>query len=240
MTIYAVSNNKHFLEIPLEILQSLKLQFEIFHSVQEVCANMKDEIPYILILDYEDLSKQEMDVVLDTIKRQYSHNFIDKILVHESESIIDKVAYLSKGINYFLAKPINILELIAYLSTIEQLVHKFKVWTQREIQAKSIENITKLNEHLAEHVKAPIQRFIDFKLSDKLNEREMKEYLVVSRKSAIEVLAAINAVKEQLQEMINHIASNEGIAHLDDMYEKNFLLANAAYGIESDTVSSSE
>ena len=236
MIIYAVSTNKNFLDIPLEILQSLKIKFQLFHSAQEFCKHIQisETMSYILIFDYEDLTKKDMYFILDIVKDKYIHNFIAKILVYKNESIIDKVEYLEQGINYFLSKPINMLELFAYLSTIDQLISKIRMLMHQETQAKNIENITRLNEHLTEHVKIPIQRFMDFKLSKKLNERAIKEYLIVSRKSAVEVLAAINAVKEQLQEMMNYISSNEGVSHLSDIYEKNLLLTNAAYGVDND------
>lgn len=232
MILYAVSSDKNFLHLTSAVLARLEIKVEIFKDKMSLYNAVEGKVPFVILFDHEGKNEKEIFEILQGLESHWSKIIIPKILVHGKKATLRKTEFINKGIDHFLSKPINMLELLAYLCSTERLQLKCSTRVNYEVHASVIETLTKLYDYLLQHVKEPVQRFIDFKVSKDQNERKLKEYLVVSRRSAIEVLAAIRSVNEELQSLISKSENDYNLDNLSRIFEKNLVLANAAYNVD--------
>ncbi len=232
LLLYALSTNEDFLKLASGVLNELRIKVIFFQDTESLSKAIEERQPLLVLYDYEEGLREEIAKMLTIMESRFTNFIISSVLVHASSSELKKMNFISSGIDYFLPKPINLLELLAYLSSSQRLRMKVSRLLTYGQHASTVDTMSKLSDYLNSHVKEPIQRFIDHKPQYDLKDDKVNEYLRESKKSAIEVLAAMHAVKEELQVLIQKSKEDYKLEDLDDLFEKNLMLTHIAYGID--------
>ncbi len=232
LLLYALSTNKDFLKLASGVLNELKIKVTFFQDTESLSKAIEERQPLLILYDYEEGLREEIAKMLAIMEARFTNLIISNVLVHASSSELKKMNFISSGIDYFLPKPINLLELLAYLSSSQRLRMKVSRLLTCGQHASIVDTMAKLSDYLNSHVKEPIQRFVDYKTQHTLQDDDLSEYLRESMKSAVEVLAALHAVREELQVLIQKSKEDYKLEDLDDLFEKNLMLTHIAYGMD--------
>ncbi len=216
-------------------LEKLRVRIITASSPAEFFSQCQKHAPHIFLIDDATCDKKPTGTydVLKECFTQYKHSIATAILISDDISTEQRIEYLLRGADYILMRPINIMEIIARVSAVVHFQQRIKTVLNYERGAGVMDKMENIVSYLAKHVKAPIQRFIDYDVSD--NSREyLEKYTRIARQGAVNVIAAVNAIRDEAHTLMrsHHGSHEEFHTTLDDLFKKHLTIVSAAYDID--------
>lgn len=250
--LYAYSTDSGFLEWLQFLLTKVEAKVSVCSSEQQLKQLYADANPDILLIDDYDSNigdNVKDDTTLEDSRVDSTHKvitFMDYLsrnkrgasMVFVLSAHVKKLEYrvnlLLNGADYIIEKPINMVELIARITAmIRHQKHVYEHITKQIYQTQSMSNFDSMErvlEYVNNHIKPTIQKFIDSSALVQSTDEQVISYLEQVRDGSIEIMAAINAIRDDVHElMTKDSGQTNSLDHLDELFEKNLALINVAY-----------
>ncbi len=216
-------------------LEKFGVQVRASASPEKFFAQCQIQVPNIFLIDDAICEKKPQDTY-DIFKEyfaSYKHSIATAILISDDSSAEQRVEYLLRGTDYIFTRPINVMEIIARVSSVVHSQRSMKTVLAYERNASVMDKMENIVSYLTKYVKDPIQRFIDYDVSNNSQEY-LEKYTRIAREGAVNVIAAVNAIRDEAHMLMrsHHGSHEEFRTTLDDLFKKHLTIVSAAYGID--------
>lgn len=216
-------------------LEKMGVQVNSSVSPTKFLAQYQKQTPHIFLLDDATCDKKPQDVynILKEYFAYYKHSIATTILISDDIPAEQRVEYLLRGTDYIFVRPINIMEIIARVSAVVHSQQRIKTVLAYERNASVMDKMENIVSYLTKYVKEPIQRFIDYDVSNNSQEY-LEKYTRIAREGAVNVIAAVNAIRDEAHTLMrsHHGSHEEFHTTLDDLFKKHHTIVSAAYDVD--------
>ena len=249
ISIYAYSTDTDYFNWLQFLLAKVEANICICTNETELKQAYTDSVPDVLLID-DEISKDNTNAVDSFYILE--HYVSDKtrgtgtvfILSREASNSEYVVDYLFKGADYVVEHSINVVELIARILAIvryqKNVYNHVKERIHNTRQFTAFNTMEKVLVYLNEHMRPIVQSYIDNVPNlDKTN-TNITEYINSVHNGAKELTATINAIRDDVYELMTNYKNQSSIAisdseHLEELFQKNLDIINSAYNDISDS-----
>lgn len=204
---------------------------------QELDKLYQKEIPDILLIDDHQSKGKEhstaelIDIFVPRKKRGAS---MVLVLSPAASDVEYRVDLLLKGADYIIKKPVNMIELIARIIAmirhqkyVQERIHDYVSHT-RDIA--TFDTMEKIMGYLSNHIKPHVEYHVEMARNYNPDTVLSEEYIEKIKNDGMEVLALINAIREDVHEFISARSNQPSdYDHFEQLFKKNIDLIHMAY-----------
>ncbi len=183
-----------------------KLGFKVVKALdgEEALERVKESDPDLIILDniMPKLTGWEVTKKLKRDAEYKKYRNIPIIMFSAMDDVKDKIEGLELGVDDYITKPFNFSEVLARIRAVLRNRELVKQITRRERRLAVLESLNNSLIFFTEHIRKPIEELVN--QAEKLdvnNPEVVKEFLEKFRRESSEILATMNGLKEEVDEL---------------------------------------
>lgn len=242
ITLYAYSTDKKFLHTLKTLLVKVEAKVSTYHDESALEKAVKTQMPSIVLLDdiVDDehptsFSELLVRLIPQELRGHRGHTSIAVLCSEGKDTEYKVVDYLFKGGDYIIKKPVTAVELLTRIMAmvrhrryIEEYIHDYNNRTQQISMFEAMDNVL---EYTNTHIRPIAEKIID--TTPNTDSNQVVEYITESKKGAAEIIAAINALREEVSGLVSTQSNTlHDYESLDELFNKHLELINLAYNVK--------
>lgn len=239
ISLYAYSIDQEIMDWLQFLVEKEDSKIIICKSEQELEQLYEHSPPDILLIDDHEVKQNTEHSTAELIdifvpRKKRGVGMVVVLSSHASE-IEYRVDLLLKGADYIIEKPVNMVELIARITAmvrhqqyIQEHIGDYITQTRDIVTFDVMDRImTHLNDHIKPIITSQIDMVDKFQSTEQIND----EIVGTLKNNGIEVLASINAIRDDVHNLISarEHKNEKGYDHLEHLFQKNLDLIHMAY-----------
>ena len=205
------------------MLSKLGFTVEKAEDGVEALEKIKKGKPDIIILDniMPKLSGWKVTRLLKTDNDYKEYRDIPIIMFSAMDDVKDKIEGYELGVEDYIIKPFNFSEVLARIRAVLRNRELLKQVSFKEQKIVLVESLNKSLIYFTRHFKQPV---IDFQNAakdlDYENRKEVEKFVNLTLTKTEEILAALNGLEDEINEIENEEKKNHGEITLQDLESK--------------------